>query len=348
MIKVLIVDDSSFMRQELSRIVSTDPDLDVIGTAFDGNNALEKIERLKPDVVTLDIEMPGMDGLTALKHIMINNPMPVVVISSLTQSGADTTFEALRLGAVDIIAKPSGTISLDIKRQTEEITTKIKAAHEADCSKIKKVPVTKDDEKIVKPKKILRPTKCNQIVAIGVSTGGPQTLMNIIPLLPADLSASILIVQHMPPVFTKNFADRLNRMSNVSVKEAEDRDKIANGQVFVAPGDFHMTLNKNGLDLGLSKKPDDTLHRPAVDVMMDSVVNNFKYVITGVLLTGMGKDGAQGLLKIRNKGGKTIAESESTAVVYGMPREAKRLDAVDFILGNDSIAGKIIELVNTH
>ncbi len=348
MIKVLVVDDSSFMRQELARIISSDPDLDVIGTAFDGNNALEKIEQLKPDVVTLDIEMPGMDGLTVLKHVMINSPMPVVVISSLTQSGADTTFEALRLGAVDIIAKPSGTISLDIKRQTEEITTKIKAAYKSDCSKIKKIPVTEEKVKHTKTPKRSKQTKCNQIIAIGVSTGGPQTLMNIIPQFPADLPASILIVQHMPPVFTKNFADRLNATGNMNVKEAENRDKIENGQIFVAPGDFHMTLNKDGVTINLDKNPDDTLHRPSVDVMMDSVITNFKGIITGVLLTGMGKDGAQGLLKIHDKGNKTIAESEATAVVYGMPREAERLGAVDFLLGNDKIADKIIELVNSY
>jgi len=348
MIKVLIIDDSSFMRQELSRLISDDPEIEVIGTAFDGVNALKKLETLKPDVITLDIEMPQMDGLTFLKHIMISNPIPVVVISSLTQKGADVTLEAMRLGAVDIIAKPSGTISLDIKKQQLEIIQKIKAASKVDCSKIKRihqqVPVNKQD----KLESQMPGLSCKHVVAIGVSTGGPQTLLHIIPKLPADLPAAVFVVQHMPPVFTKSFADRLNILSNLNVKEAESKDKVLQGNVYIAPGDFHMTVNKAGNIIEIGKEPSDTLHRPAVDVMMHSLVTSYGKNITGVILTGMGKDGAEGLKRIHDNGGKTIAESENTSVVYGMPREAVRLGAADYILDNDKIAQKIVELVKNN
>jgi len=345
MIKVLIVDDSSFMRQELTRIIASDPEIEVVGTAFDGVQAIKKAEQLKPDVITLDIEMPQMDGLTALKHIMISNPTPVVVISSVTQRGAEQTFEALRLGAVEIIAKPSGTISLNIKQQSNIIIAKIKAASKVDCTKFKKSDYIKP---VVEKKSVFIPTqknKCSHIVAIGVSTGGPNTLLNIIPKLPADLPACILIVQHMPPVFTKSFAERLDNVSNLYVKEAENEDYLTDGTVYVAPGGFHMSVTKRK-KIMIGKEPEDTLHRPAVDVMMNSIADIFSDNVTGVILTGMGKDGAQGLKKLHDKGAKTIAESQKTAVVYGMPREAYEIGAVDYVLDNTLINNKIITLVN--
>ena len=343
MIRVLIVDDSSFMRQELTRLISDDPEIEVIGTAFDGAHALKKIAALKPDVVTLDIEMPQMDGLTALKHIMITNPVPVVIISSLTQKGAETTLEAIQLGAVEVIPKPSGTISLDIKAQKEEIIVKIKAANKVDCSKIRRVspppPVVK------KSVYSTVGTDCNHIVAIGVSTGGPQTLMKIIPQLPGDLPAAVMVVQHMPPVFTNSFATRLDSVSNLSVKEAENNDRILEGHVYIAPGGYHMTTSKNAKTIDIGLEPSNTLHRPSVDVMFESLVGSHIKHLTGVILTGMGKDGAIGLQQIHNKGFKTIGESEKSAIVYGMPREAANLGAVDFVLDRDAIAEKIIELV---
>ena len=345
MIKVLIVDDSSFMRQELTRIIASDPEIEVIGTAFDGVQAIKKAEQLKPDVITLDIEMPQMDGLTALKHIMISNPTPVVIISSVTQRGAEQTFEAMRLGAVEIIAKPSGTISLNIKQQSDIIIAKIKAASKVDCSKFKK----NNDIKPVAVKKFgyapAQKNICSHIVAIGVSTGGPNTLLNIIPKLPADLPACVLIVQHMPPVFTKSFADRLNNVSNMYVKEAENDDFLRDGTVYVAPGGLHMTATKRK-KIMISEKPENTLHRPSVDVMINSVADIFSDNTTGIILTGMGKDGSKGLKKLHDKGGKTIAESEKTAVVYGMPREANEIGAVDYVLDNNLIHSKIVALVN--
>ena len=345
MIRVLIVDDSSFMRQELTRIIASDPEIEVVGTAFDGVQALKKAEQLKPDVITLDIEMPQMDGLTALKHLMISNPTPVVVISSITQRGAEQTFEAMRLGAVEIIAKPSGTISLDIKQQSNIIIAKIKAAAKVDCSKFKKVaditPSTETKNKIKPSTK----KECSHIVAIGVSTGGPNTLLNIIPKLPDDLPACILIVQHMPPVFTKSFAQRLNNVSNLYVQEAEDQNYLQDGTVYVAPGGLHMTVTRRK-KIEIGEEPSDTLHRPSVDVMMNSVADIFSDNVTGIILTGMGKDGSEGLKKLHDKGAKTIGESEKTAVVYGMPREAKEIGAVDYVLDNNLIHTKIVELVN--
>ncbi|MDX9702514.1 MAG: chemotaxis response regulator protein-glutamate methylesterase [Candidatus Auribacterota bacterium] len=342
MIKVLVVDDSSFMRQELTRLISDDPDIEVIGTAFDGAHALKKIPILKPDVVTLDIEMPQMDGLTALKHIMISHPLPVVIISSLTQKGAEITFEAIQLGAVEVIPKPSGTISLNIKQQKQEIIEKIKAAHKVDCKKIRRIAPPAPVVKKYPPMS----TECSHIVAIGVSTGGPQTLMKIIPQLPGDLPAAIMVVQHMPPVFTKSFATRLNSVSNLTVKEAENNDIILEGHVYIAPGGYHMTAGKNGKHIEISEEPSGTLHRPSVDVMFDSLVKGQTKQLTGVILTGMGKDGAAGLKKIHDKGFSTIGESESSSVVYGMPREAANMGAVDFVLDKGDIASKIIELVS--
>ncbi|RJP56234.1 MAG: chemotaxis response regulator protein-glutamate methylesterase [Candidatus Auribacter fodinae] len=353
MIKVLIADDSSFMRRELTRIMSQDPDIDVVGTAYDGEDVLTKIDRFQPDVVTLDVEMPRMNGITALKHIMIMKPLPVLMISSLTQRGAETTLEALRLGAVDVIAKPSGNISLDIKNQEAEIIEKIKAAASVDCSKIQRIP----EGKVIEKKKTSdhihmyefpqSAGQCKTVIAIGVSTGGPNTLMNIIPSLPADLPAPVLIVQHMPPMFTKSFAERLDRSSQLHVKEAEDKDQLVNGVVYVAPGDFHMTVHKSGKYLCLSKEPAGTLHRPSVDVMMDSVADVFKGKCVGVILTGMGKDGARALKRLHDYGAKTIGESEASAIVYGMPREAAQLGAVDYVLHNTKIASKIIDLIKT-
>lgn len=352
MVKVLITDDSAFMRQELKRILTQDPEIEVIGTAFDGLDAINKISKLHPDVVTLDVEMPQMDGLTALRHIMITSPLPVIMISSLTHQGAETTFEAIRLGAIDFITKPSGTISLDIGTKTREIIDKVKAAAKVDCSKIKRLPdpptVPLAQKEIVKPlfsSLLGKVEKCPMVVAIGVSTGGPQTLMQIIPKLPGDLPAAVMVVQHMPPVFTKNFADRLNNISQLTVIEAQQKDKIVPGTVYIAPGDYHMTTNNSGTYIELSKEPSDTLHRPSVDVMMNSVCKVFGKNIVGVILTGMGRDGAAALKKIHDAGCKTIAESEATAVVYGMPREAVKLEAADFIIDNDKIASKIVDLV---
>ncbi|MCB1196500.1 chemotaxis response regulator protein-glutamate methylesterase, partial [bacterium] len=314
--------------------------------AFDGESALQKIDLLRPDVVTMDIEMQGMNGLTALKHIMIEKPLPVVMLSSLTQEGADITFEAFKLGAVDYIPKPSGTISLGIAEQSHEIIYKIKAAAQAKLTKIRRFSTESIKQQPPNAGSIKNVSQvCRHIIAIGVSTGGPHALINIIPFLPADLAACVMIVQHMPPIFTKNFSERLNSLSKLTVKEAESNDPIRNGAVYLAPGGLHIKVNPAGTAIVIDENPKDALHKPSVDVMMNSLADHFSGSITGVILTGMGKDGAQGISKIHNKGNMTIAESEKTSVVYGMPREAYQLGAIDFVLDNDKIAAKLIEAV---
>jgi len=345
MIKVLIIDDSAFMRMALKNIFAKDSAIEVVATAINGVDGLKKIEKYRPDVVTLDVEMPEMDGLTALRHIMTSYPLPVVMISSYTKQGAQTTLEALDIGAVDFVEKPSGAISVDIAQKHIEIIQKVRLASTVKCEKLKR---GHDRPQEPVKKAVIKTNERPQIaVAIGVSTGGPQTLLKILPALPADLPAAVFIVQHLPPVFTKNFADRLNKICPMYVKEAENMDKILNGTIYIAPGDYHMVLNPASFQIETPKHPSNTLHRPSVDVMINSVADMFKKHVVGVILTGMGRDGAQGLKKVRDYGGKTIAESENTAVIYGMPREAVKIGAVEHILDNTVIADKIVELVNT-
>ncbi len=354
-IKVLVVDDSSFMRKALSTILSQDPQIEVIGTAPDGRFALKKLEQIRPDVVTLDVEMPGMDGITTLKEIMGNNPIPVLMVSSLTQDGAAVTMEALGLGAVDFVAKPSGQISLDIDTLSAPIISKVKAAARADVKKLARrtaraaavaeptpTPASKQEPVAEGPPRLVGPVI--RMVAIGVSTGGPQTLMSIFPKIPADLGASVMVVQHMPEGFTHTFAERLDQISSISVKEAEDGDRLRNGCAFLAPGGSHMTVTK-GQSMRIGKEPYDTLHKPSVDVMMESVITAFGSNAVGVLLTGMGKDGAASMAKLRQMGAHTIAESEETAIVYGMPREAAERGGAEFVLPADRVAEKVIELI---
>lgn len=350
-IKVLVVDDSAFMRKAIRQILESDSSIEVIGTARNGEDALGKLQELTPDVVTLDISMPHMDGLTCLRHIMSTHPLPVVMISSLTQEGAQETFRALELGAVDFIPKLSGTISLDIGRQKREIIAKVKAAAFAKTGKAvsTKPALPKPKISLYRPrKKAVVPQK---VVAIGVSTGGPQTLMKIIPYLPKDLPASLLIVQHMPPNFTRAFAERLNAVSAVDIKEAEAGDIVEMGRGYLAPGDYHMTVTKRALGEGaiirLSKEPSDTLHRPSVDVMMSSVAEIYGENTVGVILTGMGSDGANAMLKVKRKGGKTIAQDEASSIIFGMPKAAIEKGCVDEVVPVSRIAQAIVEAVNS-
>ena len=351
-IKVLLADDSALMRRELKRIMESDPEIEVVAAVRNGQEAVEQTKALDPDVVALDINMPVMDGLTALQYIMMEAPRPVVMISSLTQEGALTTYEALELGAVDFVGKPSGTISKDIGILTEEIIYKIRSAAGANTSNIrlrKSKPRTHVSRKI----KPLAPSKASQkIVVIGQSTGGPNTIMDIIPFLPEDLGVPVIIVQHMPGSFTPSFAERLDKNCSFPFKEAKSGDVIEPNRGYLAPGDIHMTLaprglGKNGVLVRLTKTPKDTLHTPSVDVTMDSVLAHYGANTIGVLLTGMGADGADAMAKIREAGGRTIAESEETAVVFGMPKEAIKRGGAEFVLPSYKIAEKIVELVNS-
>ncbi len=344
MIKVLIVDDSALIRKILTDILSSDKEISVVGTARNGQEALEKIEILKPDIVTLDIEMPLMDGLTTLKHIVSKHKLPVIMISSLTSEGAELTLKALDEGAVDFLPKPTNVFSLsqsDIKR---EIVEKVKAGAKSKFyirETIKKPNLTKVDRTNTKHGEF------KTIVAIGTSTGGPRALQSLIPELPSNIDASILIVQHMPPKFTKSLAERLNSISNIKIKEAEDGDVLSRGCGYIAPGDYHMTVVEEGnnLVIRLNQEPQVMGLRPTVDKMMESLAKINCYSKIGVILTGMGSDGTNGIIKMRQSGSYTIAQDEGTSVVFGMPKSAIATNCIDIILPLEKIANKIINIV---
>jgi two-component system chemotaxis response regulator CheB len=322
-IKVLVVDDSAFMRKSLSMLMESDPAIEVIATAVDGLDALNKVKNLRPDIVTLDIEMPKMDGLTALKHIMKQSPTPVIMVSSLTKEGAESTLKALELGAVDFIPKASSFVSVAIADIKQDLIKKIKL-----FARQKKV-IGNFANRSAKPLGNTSVTKIKQLpamkynaLAMGISTGGPISLQKIIPALSSKLNIPVFIVQHMPPKFTASLAQRLNSMSKLEVKEAENNEVVKSGVVYIAKGGFHMTVKKVGLNVIIqtSEMPKEHLHKPSVDVMFESVEKVYGKNILSVIMTGMGKDGLEGVKKIKSVGGHCIAQDENTCVVYGMPR----------------------------
>jgi two-component system chemotaxis response regulator CheB len=366
MIRVLVVDDSAFMRKVISDIIDADPDMVVVGKARDGEEALRKIEELKPNVVTLDVEMPKMNGLEVLRRLMPSNPVAVVMLSSLTQEGADTTIEALSLGAVDFIPKPSGPVSLDIYRLGDEIRRKIRTASLAKLvgpsgsllgnlqhaeevlkrteQRLRRLS-THDQTPQMLERRATATTACSAVVVIGSSTGGPSALQQVIPRLPSAIEAGVLIVQHMPPGFTGSLAHRLSQLSKVSVREAREGDKIECGTALVAPGGYHMVVNRDG---GISLDSGQQVHgvRPAVDVTMESAARVFGNRCLGVILTGMGSDGTRGAGLIRRMGGKVLAQDESTSVVYGMPKSATAADSVDQVLPLGEMADAIVRALH--
>lgn len=342
-IRVLVVDDSALMRKVISDMLNEDPDIEVVGTARDGYDAIKKIHELKPDVVTLDIEMPKLDGLNTLGYIMSETPLPVIMLSSYTREGAEATLKALEYGAFDFVPKPSGPISLDIRRVKEELIAKIKAAYRADLSRLKFL-LPRRERKIEKVEKV-PVAKVNAVIAIASSTGGPRALQEVIPKFPSDIKASILVVQHMPKGFTKSLADRLDSLSQVDVREAKENDILREGLALIAPGDYHMVVKKeeDGVVVKLNQDPPLWGVRPAADIMMLSVAEVFRSRVIGVVLTGMGRDGANGLKKIKEYGGVTIAEDKSTCVVFGMPKVAIEEGAVKIVAPLNEIADKIME-----
>lgn len=338
-IKVLIVDDSAVVRQIFTKELSRDPMIHVVGTAPDPYIARDKIVELKPDVLTLDIEMPRMDGLTFLRKLMKHFPLPVIVVSSLTKRGGTVALEALDSGAVDVMCKPGAAYS--VGEMSIQLIEKIKMAAVIDIQKKAKFLAGKSIQSFSSLSKTT-----NQIVAIGASTGGTQAVESIISVLPPD-SPPIVITQHMPKEFTVSFAERLNGKSRITVKEAVDGDSVTPGQALIAPGDRHMLLRRSGARYYVNIKDGPLVNRfkPSVDILFRSVAQAAGNNAIGVILTGMGNDGAKGLLEMKNAGARTIAQDESTSIVFGMPKVAIELGGAEFILPLPEIPKAILDLV---
>lgn len=338
--RVLIVDDSAVVRSILSRELSRDPDIEVVGTATDPYVARDKIVELKPDVITLDIEMPRMDGLTFLKKLMRYQPMPVVVVSSLTEAGGELAMEALSSGAIEVMCKPGSAYT--VGDMAVELIHKVKAAARA------KIALPTERPQPIQPTSgnaLARTT--NKIIAIGTSTGGTEALRSVIPQLPLT-APGVLIVQHMPEHFTKSFAASLNNESTVTVTEAVDGDSVVPGTVLIAPGNKHMLLRRSGARYLVQVKdgPRVNRHRPSVEVLFKSVAKYAGANAVGAIMTGMGDDGAAGLLEMKNAGARTLAQSEETCVVYGMPKVAVEMGAADEIVHLNKISARLIHLVD--
>lgn len=341
-IRVLVVDDSALMRKLIPIVLERDPDIEVVGTAMDGAFALRKIEELSPDVVTLDLEMPRMDGLETLRMIMRNTRIPVIVFSSHSKQGAYSTFKALALGAIDFVAKPRDAAAGHLEPVANELIDKIKVAKRAGGAK----PAgERHDSSAPAPKKISRMGLApNRIIAIGISTGGPNALQFMLSEIPADFPASIVVVQHMPEGFTEMFAKRLDECCALEVQEAKSGDLLIAGRVLICPGNRHMMVRRmpRGEIVVLSDGPPINGHRPSVDVLFHSVAQEFGLTSVGLLMTGMGEDGAEGLGAIRSAGGMTIAQSEESCVVGGMPRAAIQKGYAKKILSLEKLSSYLV------
>ena len=344
-VRVLVVDDSALMRKLIPQILEADDSIEVVGTAMDGNFGLKKIEELKPQVVTLDLEMPGMNGIDMLRQVMRKlYPVPVIVVSSHSTEGASITLKALGFGAFDFVAKPRD-VSTRMPEIAAELIAKIKAAANSKSIAVKPLASTMQYGK-APVASTQAPTK---IVAIGVSTGGPHALQYVFSQLPADFPGSILVVQHMPENFTEMFARRLDETSALRVKEAQSGDLLMPGRALICPGSRHLKVKK--LPLGnvalLSDEPRIRGHRPSADILFRSAAEEFGPQTVAVIMTGMGDDGAQGLLEMKEAGAFTIAQDETSCVVFGMPREAVARGAVDLVLPLEKIARQALDLANS-
>ncbi|MCA8988817.1 MAG: chemotaxis response regulator protein-glutamate methylesterase [Planctomycetaceae bacterium] len=337
MIRVLIVDDSAIVRKILRTKLEADPEIEVVGTAPDPYIARDMIARHKPDVLTLDIEMPRMNGLTFLKKLMTHYPMPVVMLSSLSTKGSETALNALELGAVEVLAKPSAAYSLD--DMAEDIVSKVKAAAVA------KVHALQAPAKVLTKHRLTETT--HRVVAIGASTGGTKALEVVLRQLPAN-APGIVIVQHMPAGFTKSFATRLNEVCDVHVMEAVHGETVLPGKVIIAAGNRHMQLAHNGVnyEVRLKDGPRVSRHRPSVDVLFHSVAKTAGSNAVGVIMTGMGNDGASGMLAMRQAGAATVAQDEQSCVIFGMPREAIENGGAEYVVPLDKIAEKFCQLAS--
>ncbi|MFS0672455.1 protein-glutamate methylesterase/protein-glutamine glutaminase [Ornithinibacillus sp. 179-J 7C1 HS] len=342
-IRVIVIDDSAFMRKMITDILESDNRINVIATARNGADGLKKIKELSPDVVTLDVEMPVMDGITALTYIMKEHPLPVVMLSSLTKEATNSTLQAITNGAVDFITKPSGSISLNIADIKQEIITKVIAASEVD--------VTKNSESSETPNLVAtKQPFAKTFILVGTSTGGPRALQRLIMDLPNDFSSPILIVQHMPAGFTKSLAERLNNLSNLHIKEATHGEIIKDKTVYIAPGNYHLKIRKVGTShaIELTQEEERGGHRPAVDVLLESAAEITRVNKIAVILTGMGSDGSKGIERLKKLDSDTIiiAESEESAIIYGMPKAAIKTNAVNYIVHLHQMGEMIYKLTN--
>ncbi|MBY0579125.1 MAG: chemotaxis response regulator protein-glutamate methylesterase [Burkholderiales bacterium] len=340
-IRVMIVDDSAVVRQVLSAMLQEDPEIEVIGVAQDPLFAMEKMARQWPDVIVLDVEMPRMDGITFLKKIMTEKPTPVVICSSLTETGAETTMQALSAGAVHIVTKPRIGLKQYLHDASNDLTAAVKAAARANPKRLAASPRLTADAILEPGSAMARTTE--MVVAIGTSTGGTQALEAVLTALP-EICPGIVIVQHMPEKFTEAFAKRLDGLCRMEIKEAANGDRVVQGRALIAPGGRHMLLKRNGAQYHVEvvDGPLVSRHRPSVDVLFRSVSKFAGKNALGIIMTGMGDDGAKGLKEMHDAGARTIAQDEETCVVYGMPKEAVKLGAVDRVLPLDWIPGAIL------
>ena len=336
-IRVLVVDDSLFMRAAIKKIVENDPRFEVVGVGKDGGEGVALVQTLKPDVVTMDFNMPKMNGAEAVREIMRTRPTPVIMLSAHTRDGARETFEALSAGAVDFLTKPSGEVSADFQAIGPKLLEKLQACAGVTPRELKPV---KARAPTADPSMTTWPPTGPKVVVIGVSTGGPTALTRVLPALPADIGIAVVVVQHMPAQFTTTLAERLNGLSAIEVREAQEGDKPRRGLALIAPGDRHLEFGDKGV-LVLSDGPEVNGCRPSVDVTMKSAAKIFGRRAVGVIMTGMGKDGTDGMAAVRAAGGRTLAQDKATSTIWGMPRAAIEAGVVDEVVALDDLAGKL-------
>jgi two-component system chemotaxis response regulator CheB len=350
-VRVLVVDDSAFMRKSLTTMLEEGKQIQVVGVARNGEEAVQQVQQLKPDVVTMDVEMPGMTGLQALQHIMEKHPVPVIMVSSITVEGAQETLQALEWGAVDFVPKQLDGVASKIAEIQKQLVSKVLAARHAG-SKLKAIPMSGVTTAAL-PKKTLSSfavsvTRGTKLIAIGCSTGGPQALFEIIPTIPPDCPAGIVIVQHMPKSFTKPFAERLNHLCALDVREAVDGDEIKPGRILVAPGGMQFRIVKRTITssmVKLSPNVENHPHAPSVDIMLNSVAALYGERSIGVILTGMGHDGLEGMKAIKAAKGRTVAQDEASSVVYGMPKAVVEAGCADKVVSLSKVVGEIMNMV---
>lgn len=352
-IKVLVIDDSALIRSVMKELINRETDMECVGAAPDPLVAREMIKTLNPDVLTLDVEMPKMDGLDFLERLMRLRPMPVVMVSTLTERGSDITFRALALGAVDFVSKPKIDISRGMEEYAVEIAEKIRAAAQARVHKISQAQASTLSERLsadaILPSVAGRFSSTEKLIIIGASTGGTEAIKEVLMRFPADVPG-ILVTQHMPEAFTKSFADRLNGLCKISVKEAEHNERILPGHAYIAPGHSHLLLKRSGANYmtELNQGPPVNRHRPSVDVLFRSAANVAGANAFGIILTGMGRDGAQGMLEMRQAGAQTVAQDEASCVVFGMPKEAIAAGGACEVMPLQNIARYTLDYLARH